>query len=171
MRSDEPPLNVIGDIYDAALDAALWPGALQGIADFAKGQAAGIFSKEAIGKGVKARHTAGFEARYVQVYEERYADSAVYLAILSFAAYTNVALGFNGLTLRVYGLVRFSVAVNLIAAVTTVALDLLLIPAYGALGASVATALGLIAFNFFNRPGFASGRGSACSTGHTSAST
>jgi O-antigen/teichoic acid export membrane protein len=95
----------------------------------------------------------------VALYEERYADSAVYLAILSFAAYTNVALGFNGLTLRVYGLVRFSVAVNLIAAVTTVALDFLLIPAYGALGASVATALGLIAFNFFKQAGLRLGTG------------
>ena len=95
----------------------------------------------------------------VALYEERYADSAVYLAILSFAAYTNVALGFNGLTLRVYGLVRFSVAVNLIAAVTTVALDFLLIPAYGALGASVATALGLIAFNIFKQAGLRLGTG------------
>jgi O-antigen/teichoic acid export membrane protein len=95
----------------------------------------------------------------VALYEERYADSAVYLAILSFAAYMNVALGFNGLTLRVYGLVRFSVAVNLIAAVTTVVLDLLLIPAYGALGASVATALGLIAFNFLKQAGLRLGTG------------
>ncbi|MGH2474657.1 MAG: oligosaccharide flippase family protein, partial [Candidatus Limnocylindrales bacterium] len=36
-------------------------------------------------------------------YDTRYADSATYLALLSFATYVNVALGFNGLTLRVYG--------------------------------------------------------------------
>lgn len=73
MRSDAPPLDVIADIYDAALDAALWPGALARIADFSGGQAAGIFSKESVSKGVKARHTADFDASYVRVYEERYA--------------------------------------------------------------------------------------------------
>jgi hypothetical protein len=43
--------------------------------------------------------------------------------------------------------------------VTTVVLDLLLIPAYGALGASVATALGLIAFNFLKQAGLRLGTG------------
>ena len=73
MRREETPLDFIGEIYDAALDPASWPEALTRIAGFARGQAAGIFSKESVSKGVKARHTAGFDPRYVQVYEERYA--------------------------------------------------------------------------------------------------
>jgi DNA-binding CsgD family transcriptional regulator len=74
MRREESPLDFIGDIYDAALDPALWPEALTRIADFTRGQAAGIFSKESVSKGVTARHTAGFDPRYVRIYEERYAS-------------------------------------------------------------------------------------------------
>ena len=73
MPADDTPLTFIGDIYDAALDPVLWPEALVRIADFTRGQAAGIFSKESVSKSVQARHTAGFDPRYVQVYEERYA--------------------------------------------------------------------------------------------------
>jgi O-antigen/teichoic acid export membrane protein len=91
--------------------------------------------------------------------EERYADSAVYLALLSMAAFVNVALGFNGLTLRVFGLVRYSVAVNVGAAVLSVVLNLLLIPPYGALGAAVATTTSMIAFNLLKQLGLRLGTG------------
>ncbi|HEY4634244.1 MAG TPA: flippase [Candidatus Limnocylindrales bacterium] len=95
----------------------------------------------------------------VALYEERYADSAVYLALLSFAAYVNVALGFNGLTLRVYGFIRYTVGINLIAAALSVGLNLLLIPQFGALGAAVATTVSLIAFNLLKQAGLRRGTG------------
>jgi O-antigen/teichoic acid export membrane protein len=95
----------------------------------------------------------------VGLYEERYADSAIYLALLSFAAYVNVALGFNGLTLRVFGFVRYAVAINVIAAAISVVLNLLLIPRYGALGAAVATTTSLIAFNLLKQAGLRLGTG------------
>jgi O-antigen/teichoic acid export membrane protein len=95
----------------------------------------------------------------VALYEERYADSAVYLALLSFAAYVNVALGFNGLTLRVYGFIRYTVGINLIAAALSVGLNLLLIPRFGALGAAVATTVSLIAFNLLKQAGLRRGTG------------
>jgi O-antigen/teichoic acid export membrane protein len=95
----------------------------------------------------------------VGLYEERYADSALYLALLSFAAYVNVALGFNGLTLRVFGFIRYAVAINVIAAVISLALNLLLIPRFGALGAAVATTISLIAFNLLKQLGLRRGTG------------
>jgi O-antigen/teichoic acid export membrane protein len=95
----------------------------------------------------------------VALYQERYADSAIYLALLSFAAYVNVALGFNGLTLRVYGFVRYTVGINLVAAAISVGLNLLLIPPYGALGAAVATTVSLIIFNLLKQAGLRRGTG------------
>jgi O-antigen/teichoic acid export membrane protein len=95
----------------------------------------------------------------VGLYEERYADSAIYMALLSFAAYVNVALGFNGLTLRVFGFVRYTVVINLISAAISVVLNLVLIPRYGALGAAVATTISLITFNLLKQAGLRLGTG------------
>jgi len=95
----------------------------------------------------------------VGLYEQRYAGSALYLAMLSVAQYINVALGFNGLTLRVYGFVRYTVVINVIAAVISVSLNLVLIPVYGALGASVATTIALIGFNLLKQAGLRLGTG------------
>ena len=75
------------------------------------------------------------------------------------AAYLNVALGFNGLTLRVYGLVRYTVAINLIAAAASVALNLALIPVWGPMGAAVSTATALIGFNLLKQAGLRRGTG------------
>jgi len=45
----------------------------------------------------------------VAFYQDRYAASAVFLALLSAAQYFNAALGFNGLTLRVFGFLRYTI--------------------------------------------------------------
>jgi O-antigen/teichoic acid export membrane protein len=95
----------------------------------------------------------------VFLFQERYAGSAVYLAILAVATYFNVALGFNGLTLRVFGLVRYTVIVNIVTAVIGLGLNLVLIPAYGALGAAIGTASGLILFNVLKQLGLRRGTG------------
>jgi O-antigen/teichoic acid export membrane protein len=158
------PLVTLNQIVYSSFTLLYMPAATRLFARKDRAGVAHLYWKTAIWMAILsfpifAMTTSLAEPVTVALYEDRYAESAVYLAILSFAAYTNVALGFNGLTLRVYGLVRFSVAVNLIAAVTTVALDFLLIPAYGALGASVATAAGLIAFNVFKQAGLRLGTG------------
>src|SRR5690606_27485633 len=57
------------------------------------------------------------------------------------------ALGFNGLTLRVYGLVKMVVGLSLAAAVLNVLVNLALIPAYGAVGAAIGTCVTLIGHN------------------------
>ncbi len=95
----------------------------------------------------------------VSLYEQRYADSSLYLALLSFAAYVNVALGFNGLTLRVFGFIRYTVLINVLAAIISVTLNLTLIPRFGALGAAVATTVALISFNLLKQAGLRRGTG------------
>lgn len=95
----------------------------------------------------------------VTLYEERYRASAVYLALLSFGYYFNAALGFNGLTLKVFGLLRYSVAINVAAAVINIVLNLFLIPAYGALGAAIGTMTSLIIHNILKQAGLRLGTG------------
>ena len=52
----------------------------------------------------------------VALFEQRYASSAVFLAIIALGRYYDAALGFNGLTLRVFGNMKAVVGVNLVAA-------------------------------------------------------
>jgi O-antigen/teichoic acid export membrane protein len=93
------------------------------------------------------------------LYGSRYEDSATYLALLSFGYYFNTALGFNGLTLRIYGIVRYIVVINVLAAVANVALNLFLIPRYGALGAAIGTTLTLVIHNLLKQAGLRMGTG------------
>ena len=99
------------------------------------------------------------QALTLLLYGERYADSAVYMALLSFGYYFNTALGFNGLTLRIFGGIRYTVAINLLAVVANVVLNLLLIPPYGALGAAVGTTLTLVIHNLLKQAGLRLGTG------------
>ena len=87
------------------------------------------------------------------LYGDRYAGSALFLAMLSFAYYFNTALGFNGLTLRVYGAMRSIVLINVAAAVLNLALNLVLIPLYGPLGAAIGTTTSLIVHNVLKQIG------------------
>jgi O-antigen/teichoic acid export membrane protein len=89
----------------------------------------------------------------VTLFGERYASSATYLMLLSAATYFNAALGFNGLTLKVFGRLRFIVIINILAAAVNVALNLLLIPRYGPLGAAIGTSSTLFAFNLLKQAG------------------
>jgi O-antigen/teichoic acid export membrane protein len=78
-------------------------------------------------------------------YGERYSESGTILAILSVGYYFLVLLGLNAHTLRVFGQLRYIVRVNMISAVVTLSLNLLLIPPFGAQGAAVATTASMIA--------------------------
>jgi len=93
------------------------------------------------------------------LYGARYEDSAAYLTLLSLAYYFNAALGFNGLTLKVYGKVRFIVVISILAAIVNLGLNFLLIPRYGALGAAIGTAATLIAHNVLKQVGLRMGTG------------
>jgi len=71
MRDDEKLSHLIGDIYDAAVDPALWPDVLAKIAGFAGGQAAGLLSKDSVSKIGNAHYHCGVTPHYMQLYLEK----------------------------------------------------------------------------------------------------
>ena len=81
------------------------------------------------------------------------------MALLSFGYYFSTALGFNGLTLRIFGIAKFIVVINGLSAVVNIVLNLALIPPLGPLGAAIGTTLTLVAFNVFKQLGLAFGTG------------
>lgn len=87
------------------------------------------------------------------LYGARYAGSGTYLTLLAFAYYVNAAVGFNGLTLKVFGRLGYVVVINVIAAVANLAINLILIPRFGALGAAIGTTCTLLAFNTMKHVG------------------
>jgi O-antigen/teichoic acid export membrane protein len=87
------------------------------------------------------------------LYGERYADSWVYLQIMAGAYYFHVLLGFNGLTLKVLGKVKYVVIINLLAVMINVILNIILIPRYGALGATMGTAGSMFCHNLLKQFG------------------
>ena len=87
------------------------------------------------------------------LFGEEYASSAIILALLAFGYYFNAALGQNGLTLKVYGKVRYVMSINIFAALLNLGLNLVLIPRYGALGAAIGTLTTLIIFNILKQGG------------------
>ncbi len=95
----------------------------------------------------------------VLLYGVRYEQSAVLLSLLSLGCFFNAALGFNGLTLKVYGRIRYIVTVNLAAMVLNLIAILLLVPRYGALGAAIGTCAALIVHNILKHAGLRLGTG------------
>ncbi|MDZ7343944.1 MAG: polysaccharide biosynthesis C-terminal domain-containing protein, partial [candidate division KSB1 bacterium] len=89
----------------------------------------------------------------VFLYGERYEASWLYLQMISFGYYFSAALGFNGLTLKVLGKLRYIVIVNIAAVLINIGVNLLLIPQYGALGASIGTAGTMVVHNIFKQAG------------------
>jgi O-antigen/teichoic acid export membrane protein len=87
----------------------------------------------------------------VTLFGGEYRDAGTLLAFLSVGYYFQAALGFNGVTLRAYGRVRAVLVVNLAAAGISLALNLALIPPYGARGAVVGSMISLIAFNLMKQ--------------------
>jgi DNA-binding CsgD family transcriptional regulator len=64
--------RLIGEIYDATLDPALWPGALRSVAHFAGGQAAGLLMKDPVSNMGHTHHQFGVEPHYLDLYRETY---------------------------------------------------------------------------------------------------
>lgn len=89
----------------------------------------------------------------ILLFGERYADSAPLLAVLAVGYYFHAALGFNGMVLSVFKKVRYIVSINLLAAMVNIAANLVLIPAYGALGAALATSTALVVHNLLKQAG------------------
>lgn len=87
------------------------------------------------------------------LFGERYAQSGSIMALLAFGYYFNAALGFNADTLRVYGKMRYTVAIDLLSMGISAGLHLLLIPRFGAFGAAVGTCATLVIYNILNHLG------------------
>jgi O-antigen/teichoic acid export membrane protein len=91
------------------------------------------------------------EPAAVTLFGSRYADAGVLLAVLSLGYYFQVAFGFNGTTLMVFGRLRFIVGLNVLAVVANIAANFVLIPPYGALGAAIGTAVTLVVHNLLKQ--------------------
>jgi O-antigen/teichoic acid export membrane protein len=87
------------------------------------------------------------------LFGSRYADSALLLALLAFGHYFNAALGFNGLTLQVFGRVRYILAADLVGAAASLGINLALIWRFGALGAAIGTCGTLLLQNVLYQAG------------------
>lgn len=85
------------------------------------------------------------------LYGARYADSAAIMSLLSLGYYFNVVLGFNGLVLKVVGKLRAVVAINAVALIVNLVLNIVLIRAFGPLGAAIGTAATLIVHNLLKQ--------------------
>jgi DNA-binding CsgD family transcriptional regulator len=66
---------MVGDIYDAALDPALWPDVLAQSSKFVGGCAAGLYSKDSVARSadINPNFTFGADAHSQQSYVENYA--------------------------------------------------------------------------------------------------
>ncbi len=64
--------QLIGDIYDAALDPGVWPGALETAARFVGGAASALFMKDSVRKIHNNLYTWGYDANYTRTYIETY---------------------------------------------------------------------------------------------------
>jgi O-antigen/teichoic acid export membrane protein len=95
----------------------------------------------------------------ILLYGNRYENSAIILSLLSLGYYFNAATGFNGLTLKVYGKLKYIVILNVATAIANLAINLLLIPRYGALGAAVGTTTTLLIHNILKQTGLRMGTG------------
>jgi O-antigen/teichoic acid export membrane protein len=104
----------------------------------------------------------------VAAFGERYASSALYLALLSIGYYVNAALGFNGVTVLMMGRVGYITIGNAFVLVWMVVVDLLLIPPWGATGAVVAVLSTQLVHNVFKHCGLGFGAGiGLVDRGHT----
>ncbi len=91
------------------------------------------------------------------LYGERYEQSAITLSLLSLGYYFNAALGFNGMTLRIYRKLKYIVGVDLLGGVICLCINLLLIRNYGAIGGAIATCGTLVIQNVLYQGGLRMG--------------
>jgi O-antigen/teichoic acid export membrane protein len=87
----------------------------------------------------------------VLLFGERYAESAVVLALLSTGYFVNVMLGFNAYILQVCGRIRFLVGVNVLVILLNIGLGFLLVPQLAAGGVAVANCTTLVVQNLLNQ--------------------
>ena len=72
MSETELLSQIVGNIYDAALDPARWCGALKKVAGFVGGQSAGLGSIDSVSKDLNACYTFGCDPHYLQLHIDTY---------------------------------------------------------------------------------------------------
>jgi DNA-binding CsgD family transcriptional regulator len=72
MQEGNQVLSLVGDMYDAALDPALWPRALEKTVEFVGGVAAGLSSRDVARKTGNVCHGVGADPSYGQSYFATY---------------------------------------------------------------------------------------------------
>jgi O-antigen/teichoic acid export membrane protein len=87
----------------------------------------------------------------VTLFGERYAAAAPILSVLALGRFVDSMAGFNAATLRVSGQLRQLIRANVIGALVTVALTVVLIPSMGAVGAAMGAVVGLTAFTLLKQ--------------------
>jgi O-antigen/teichoic acid export membrane protein len=83
----------------------------------------------------------------VLLFGEQYRSAGIVLSILCIGYYVNGSMGFNSLLLRVFGRVRYMVTVDLATGAVSLVATLLLINAYGAVGAAIGTTISFVMQN------------------------
>jgi hypothetical protein len=63
---------LIGDIYDASLDRALWPDAVNRIRTYLRAHMASLVSQDAVTKAVDVHFMLGPEQKFLDQYNEKY---------------------------------------------------------------------------------------------------
>lgn len=87
----------------------------------------------------------------VFLFGERYVAAAPILSLLAFAQYFDAMAGFNAATLRVSGKLQWLVGVNVVGAMITVGLCILLIPWLGAMGAAISAAVAHVVYTLLKQ--------------------
>jgi DNA-binding CsgD family transcriptional regulator len=72
MRETEIFSALVGDVYDAALEPALWPRVLEKVAGFVGGSAIGLVSKDTVSRASDVHYHFGFDQDFVRLYREKY---------------------------------------------------------------------------------------------------
>ena len=75
----------------------------------------------------------------VLLFGEQYRAAGAVLSILAIGYYVNGAIGFNALTLRVFGRVRYMFTTDLTTAIASLVVSILLIREFGVIGAAAGT--------------------------------
>ena len=78
MNEIEQASTLIGDIYDAALDPALWSSVLEQTCQFVKGCNAGLLAHDLVQDKGHLHLQWGTDPRYVELYEKVYAKLNLY---------------------------------------------------------------------------------------------
>jgi DNA-binding CsgD family transcriptional regulator len=64
--------RLISEIYDASLNASIWPDVLSNVAAFVDGQAAGLLTKDFVSKVGNAEYYFGVDEHYIRLYRQTY---------------------------------------------------------------------------------------------------